>query len=401
MAIPELPQLRPYLAAAQDSQDPRFVFIWDRLRIGAEPQRVTLREFDWVKLFNGQRTLRDIQAEAIRQRQGELLPLHLFVTLAERLEKALFLDGPLFRRRVEDPIREPSCIGCYPERPDAIRRQLTDLFLRGPGLPREQQADGQLRAALIPHMDYARGGLTFAYGFKEVFERSDASLFVIIGTSHYSSERFTLTRKSFKTPLGVVPTDQGFIDRLVAHYGDGLFNDELTHLPEHSIELEVVFLQFLYNGRRHIRIVPLVVGSFQDCVMTGDSPLGADDIRRMVEALRRAEAEIGEPICYIISGDLAHIGPKFGDNEPVGEPWLSLSRDQDHAILRAVEAADPKGYFRVIAAESDCRRICGLPPTFTLLEAIRPNHGQVLHYDQFVHAKGYESVSFASAAFYR
>ena len=85
--------------------------------------------------------------------------------------------------------------------------------------------------------------------------------------------RFTLTRKHFQTPLGIVPTDQGYIDRLVAHYGDGLFEDEVrAHLPEHSIELEVVLLHYLYEGKRDIRIVPLVVGSFEDCVLTGFEP---------------------------------------------------------------------------------------------------------------------------------
>ena len=110
-------------------------------------------------------------------------------------------------------------------------------------MPQEKRPDGALRAALIPHIDYHRGGGTFAWGFREVFERTDASLFVIIGTSHYSSHRFTLTRKDFKTPLGLARSDQAYIDRLVNHYGDGLFDDELAHLPEHSIELEVVFLQ--------------------------------------------------------------------------------------------------------------------------------------------------------------
>ena len=46
----------------------------------------------------------------------------------------------------------------------------------------------------------------------------------------------------------------------------------------------------------------------------------------MIEALQRVEAETTEPICYIISGDLAHIGPKFGDPEPVDEPVLEHSR---------------------------------------------------------------------------
>jgi AmmeMemoRadiSam system protein B len=210
-----------------------------------------------------------------------------------------------------------------------------------------------------------------------------------------------LTRKHFKTPLGVVPTDQPYIDRLVQYYGDGLFDDELCHLPEHSIELEVVFLQYLYEQRRDIRIVPLVVGSFADCVRYATRPAEIDDVRRMIEALRRVEAETTEPICYIISGDLAHIGPKFRDTRPVDADWLRRSHGQDQAILKQAEAADADGYFQVIAAEDDARRICGLPPTYTVLEALKPSGGKVLHYDQYVHPRGHESVSFASVAFYR
>jgi hypothetical protein len=243
--------------------------------------------------------------------------------------------------------------------------------------------------------------VTFAWGFKEVFERSDAALFVIVGTSHYSAERFTLTRKDFKTPLGIVHTDQQYIDRLVAYYGEGLFEDEIAHLPEHSIELEVVFLQYLYENLRPFRIVPLVVGSFHDAIQSGVPPRVQEDIGRLIEALRRADAETGEPICYIISGDLAHLGPKFGDPHPVGDTFLTHSREQDQALLRYTEATDARGYFRIIADEADRRRICGLPPTYTVLEAIRPSHGKVLHYDQYVHPRGHESVSFASAAFYR
>src|SRR5207302_2768725 len=121
----------------------------------------------------------------------------------------------------------------------------------------------------------------------------------------------------------------------------------------------------------------------------------------MIEALRRTEAETAEPICYIISGDLAHIGPKFGDSQPVREPVLAHSRERDQAILRKAASVDTAGYFEVIAEEMDERRICGLPPTYTVLEAIQPRRGKVLHYDQYVHPRGLESVSFASMAFYR
>lgn len=400
--VSDRPRLRPGLAATHDQRDQRYVIVYDQLRISSRHQRLTMLEFDWVQLFDGARTLRDIQAEAVRQ-AGVLMPLEMFAELAQRFDEALFLDGPRFRDLLSSPVREPSCIGCYEADPEALRRQLGRIFTGpgGPGLPNDPRPDGTLRAALVPHIDYARGGATFAWGFKEVFERTDAALFVIIGTSHYSAQRFILTRKDFKTPLGIAPTDQAYIDRLVQHYGTGLFDDEITHIPEHSIELEVVFLQYLYEKRRPIRIVPLLVGSFYDCVNGATDPGAMADIARMIDSLKKAEAETNEPICYLISGDLAHIGPKFGDRQPVQDDELAHSKQQDAALLRHAEAGDLARYFQVIADEGDGRRICGLPPTFITLAAAQPRHGKLLHYDQFVHARRFESVSFASMAFYR
>jgi AmmeMemoRadiSam system protein B len=417
MPTQERPQLRPYLVPGHDPSDPAHVYLVDQLGLLPDPVELPRHALPLLELLDGTRTLRDLQADVMRLSGGELVPLENLARLVQRLDEVGLLDGPGFRAVADGPVREPRCIGCYEGEPAALRRQLRRLFLEpgGPGLPRAGTPDGTLRAALIPHIDYPRGGHTYAWGFKEVFERTDASLFVIIGTSHYgahprtlgrklaSPPRFTLTRKGFKTPLGVAPTDQEFIDRLVRHYGDGLFDDELIHhLPEHSIELEVVFLQYLYEKVRPIRIVPLVVGSFHDCVFTGDDPSAREDVRRMVEALRRAEAETRERVCYIISGDLAHIGRKFDRHAPpLTEPVLTHSRSQDQAILRELGEPDLSGFFRTIADEGDRRNICGLPPAWTTLAAVQPARGKLLHYDQYVHPRGYESVSFASVAFYR
>jgi AmmeMemoRadiSam system protein B len=308
---------------------------------------------------------------------------------------------------VNGPVRKPACIGCYNADPNILTTQLRVLFTApgGPGLPSERpgspRPDGtRLRAALLPHMDYARGNVTYGWGFKELVEQSDARVFVIVGTSHYSLNRFTLTRQDFETPLGVVETNREYVDRIAKGYGPGVFDDPLAHHPEHSIELEVVLLQYLLGGHRPFKIVPLLVGSFGDCVDEWTLPAEVDDIGRMIAALRAAEAACPEPVCYLISGDLAHIGPKFGDKAKAAGPWLAESRKQDQAILAELERADPAAYFRVIAAERDRRRICGLPPTYLTLEAARPRSGRVLHDQQFVHPKGHESVSFAAAAFY-
>lgn len=408
MQTSERPQLRRYVVPAQNYQDPHHVWLVDQLGLSPRPHRITVQEFHWLRLFDGRRTLQDIQVEAVRLAGGQRLPLDRFETLVRRLDDNLFLDGQRYQNLVSQRVRPPRCIGCYEGEPTALRRQLDGFFngRGGPGKPRmpaslSSERGEELRAVLVPHVDYPRGGTSYAWGFKEVFERTAASLFVIIGTSHYSTHRFTLTRKDFATPLGVVTTDQEYIDRLVGHYGDGLFDDELmAHLPEHSIELELVFLQYLYEGVPDIRIVPLVVGSFQDCVDGNVMPTARADIARMVQALRRAEAKTREPICYLVSGDLAHLGPKFGDRHPVAEALLSDSRKRDQTLLREAESADPARFFHAIAREGDARRICGLPPLFTVLEAIRPRRGQLLHYDQYVHPRGLESVSFASMAFY-
>jgi AmmeMemoRadiSam system protein B len=102
----------------------------------------------------------------------------------------------------------------------------------------------------------------------------------------------------------------------------------------------------------------------------------------------------------VISGDLAHIGPKFEDRRKAAGAWLTESRDKDGEILRTLEAADPAAFFRTIAEEKNARRICGLPPTWLTLEVARPKIGRVLHYQQYAHPQGHESVSFAAIAFY-
>lgn len=414
MSALERPRLRSHLAL--EAERGGGYVIWDQLRLEVPRLRLSNLEVSWLRLFDGQRTLPDIQAEVLRSIDGLAGPAESFDRLVRKLDDALFLEGPRFRSRLREYadscIRPPSCLPSYGEDPAHLRDTLDCLFTAsgGPGWPGPRRPDPHFRAALLPHIDYARGGLTYAWGYKELFERTPATLFVIIGTSHYSLQRFTLTRKHFQTPLGIAPTDSAYIDCLVAHYGDGLFDDELlAHLPEHSIELEVVFLQYLFDGTP-FRIVPLVVGSFHDCISCGREPIEANDIGRMIAALRAVERETQEPICYIISGDLAHIGPKFGDPSPVSAPLLTHSRSRDFALLhtlggealaRRTSQPDTAAYFRIIAGEGDARRICGLPPTYIVLEALHPSRGEVLHYDQYVHPHGYESVSFASMVFYK
>ncbi len=415
MAFPERPRLRNVINGQIDPQDPEMVWLFDASRVSRSTIRMHRGAVPLLALFDGQNTVRDMQVAIMRLSNGQIVPSQALEDLARALDDALFLDGPKLHERFEEflrsPVREPACIGSYEGEAAALRRQLDALFdhPKGPGplTGSNGQVNGvakpalQLRGALIPHIDFQRGGPTFAWGFKELIERSDASVFVILGTAHYSSKRFTLTRKDFRTPLGIVETDKDYVNRIATYYGGKAFEDEVAHLPEHSIEFHVVFLQHCLAGKRPFRIVPILVGSFQDCLATDTPPCEREDIYLMIQALRRAEAESGQKVCYLSSGDLAHIGPKFGDPEPVDASLLDTSRRQDHALLRQAEQADLDGFFRLIRDESDHRRTCGFPPTYTLMAALRPERGKLLHYDRYVEPRGFESVSFASLAFYK
>lgn len=314
------------------------------------------------------------------------------------MDRALLLDSPAFAAYLASPQRLPCCIGVYPEDADEIPEVLEPLF--PDGIPAYDPSAPPLRALLVPHMDYERGSTTYGMGFAEVARRSQAEVFVIVATSHYSRELFTLTRKDYWTPLGTAPTDQAGVDLLARHYGDGLFDDPYAHLPEHSIELEVLLLQYVRKGEP-FTVVPLLVGSFDACIEDGAYPATHPDIARMIEALKALDAELGDRACWIISGDLAHIGPKFRDPVPVYTEQLEHSRMQDERLLDCVKTTDPAAYFTVIHGERDERRICGFPPTWLTLTALAPSAGSVHDYQQYVEPDGNESVSFAAASFMR
>src|SRR4051794_10695948 len=106
------PRLRPGLAAARLDGDPDAVVVWDQRRLSSRQERFSYLEFVWLHLFDGERTLSDIQTEAMRQLGGQLLPLDALTALVEKLDQALFLDGPRFRAHLNSPVREPSCVGC-------------------------------------------------------------------------------------------------------------------------------------------------------------------------------------------------------------------------------------------------------------------------------------------------
>ena len=350
-----------------------------------------------ASLMDGTRTLEQIQQEFGRQ-----VAIEEIRGLAQELDNRLFLDTDRFRARWKAEIEgylnrrsRPAAHAGALIRPirtrcasSSTRSSRTSAVPRAPAEPTAaapEPTPSRLCGVLSPHIDFHRGGPAFAWAYKRLVEESNADLFVIFGTAHSPMRNlFSVTRKDFETPLGVVETDRKFVARLTkkvaAQPGGADLNlaaDELAHRREHSIEFQAVFLQYLLAGKRPFKIVPVLVGSFHEFVATGASPLDSPQVAAFVTAMRQTAAEHAGRVCYISGGDLRASASGLA----IGRFWTPRLQEQaanDRELLAAACSADAEGFFRHVAREQDRNRICGLSPTYTMMQVMKPERGELL-----------------------
>ena len=314
-------------------------------------------------------------------------------------------------RYLSDPVRPAFHAGrTYEDEPAALRDQLTDCFTHngGPGpIDGSTPTHGDLRGIISPHIDFARGGTAYAWAYRELVRRTDADLFVVFGTSHEPmSELFSVSRKDFQTPLGIVPTDREFIDRMASHWASSVagrlidpLGNEMAHWTEHSIEFQAVFLQHLLAEKRPLRIVPILVASLSEFYTGGKLPDESLEVQAFLAGLRHAASGHSGNVCYIAGADLGHIGREFGDPWPVDDRRLAQQTADDRTLLELACDGDSSGVFRHVADQADRRRICGLAPIYMMLQAMGPTRGKLLDYGQAVAPDGSACVSFAGVAY--
>jgi AmmeMemoRadiSam system protein B len=362
-----------------------------------------------VSLFDGRHSLLDIQA-AFARRYGELLFRERLEEILRELETCHFLEGAGFeahREAVEadfarSHIRPAALAGkSYEADPERLRVQIDGFFAppEGPGQPQSWDGRRSIKGAVIPHIDFARGGPCYGWAYKALLESCDADLFIVLGTSHTGTKgRFAVTRKDYDTPFGVIPTDRSFVDRLIGRCGPNLLLDEQAHRAEHSIEFQATLLRGLLGETRAVQMVPILCLSFHPLIASSTSPSRDPDVAAFVEALGETIAESGRRCCLIASADLAHVGPRFGDPEPVDHPRLKEIAQKDLTLLERVVERDPEGFFSAVQAEGDRWRICGLSSIYTLLGALSAEQGKLLKYSQWPDPTG--TVTFASVVFH-
>jgi len=336
------------------------------------------------EVLDGEHSLAEIQAEFTRRSGGQLMFREDLVSLLEQLDEALFLQSPRFERHVAKlleeyrsaPERPAGHAGhAYPDDPDELRAFLDALY-EGVEAP---PGGGRARAVAVPHLDPRAGGRSAALGLTGLAESFDGESVVVLGVGHQLGRLpYALTEQDYATPRGTVPVDRDLLGRVIDAAGSWLFDEELVHRGEHSVEFAAVFLKHALPDR-DLRILPILCGSFHQLLVGGEDP--ADD--PLVGAFLETLAEEAADSLLFACVDLAHMGPHYGDRAPLGSPDLELIEREDRAMLERMADRDQAGFLAHLRECGDRRRVCGLSALYTTLALLPPGPpGRLASYEQ-------------------
>ncbi len=341
-----------------------------------------------LMLCDGTHSLAEIRA-ALEVRYGLRLSQSLIDNLLAQLDQALLLEGQTFQGAWEQalteyraaPFRRPALAnGAYPGDPAALRQMLQDYLDNVNGVP---LSPANSRGLISPHIDYQRGGTTYAQVWCSAAEAvRQAELVIIFGTDHNGGYgRITLTRQNYASPLGVMPTDQNLVDRLAEALGPSVvFAEELHHRGEHSIELALVWLQYL-RGEKPCAVLPVLCGTFHHFIVGQDSLDETPELKAFIELLRQ---EISRRRTLVVAaGDLAHLGPAF-DGPPLDSAAYQQMKVDDEVLIKTVCQGSAGEFFKFMQEGQYQRNVCGLSPFYFTLSLLGSTQGRLISYDRCV-----------------
>lgn len=239
----------------------------------------------------------------------------------------------------------------YPANPRELTRLVRQFTAQEPA--REKV---RARACLVPHAGYIYSGGVAGAVFSRIFLPSKI---LVVGVRHSppGAELAILSKGTWRTPLGDAPIDED-LARRVREACPGLQEDSVAHSREHSLEVEIPFLQVLDPG---FTFVPLAVGTLRFA-----------DLQELGMGLARVLQESPEEILIVTSSDMNH----YEDDE--------TTRPKDQKAIEKLQALDAQGLHQVCREERIS--MCGLGPAVAMLTAMKK-----------IGAKGGEVVRYATS----
>ena len=221
----------------------------------------------------------------------------------------------------------------YPGDPASLRQILAGFI---PDVPEEEKIVA--KGVIVPHAGYVYSGAVAGETFARV---KIPETVVILGPNHTGmGQPLALGISDWNMPLGLVPIERQLATSILKH-SEVIVDDDTAHLQEHSLEVQVPFLQYL---QPNLSIVPIVVShvSYEDC-------------QRAARDLVLAIQAYNKPVLLVASTDMTHY-----------EPRASASA-KDSLALERILALDPKGLYTTVLGNRIS--MCGVMPTTIMLLA--------------------------------
>ena len=281
----------------------------------------------------------------------------------------------------------------------SLKGQVESCFFNkfGPGsLPKAFNLKQRKFALIVPHAGFPYSGACAAWAYKSLFEVKKEDMpetIILLGPCHsgYGKTSFSLSLENFETPLGMVENDDELGNALIeAASSLGLQQDEAAHKLEHSLEVQLPFLQFCYTlMKKEFKIVPIVVSAtdYEQCAKL------ANAIFNVLE-----EKKLGEKVCVIASSDFTHYGLSYGFvpfTKNVKENLYALDKGAIAPILKL----DSKNFYK----KATSLTICGYSPIVIAVELAKllgAKKAELLKYytsgdvlNDYSNAVGYASIA--------
>lgn len=264
----------------------------------------------------------------------------------------------------------------YSDNPKELA-QTVDTYITNATLP---EIPGEVIGVVAPHAGYMYSGAVAGHAYKSVAGKSFDTV-VVLSPSHQYHPQLLLTsaHSLYQTPLGTIPVaadqmaeiNQGLVDNL------GISMSPIEHDREHSLEIELPFLQRALNGP--FELIPIMM---------------RDQSREIAKGLGLVLAEVLEDRSFLIvaSTDLSHFYPE------------ATAHRLDHKVLSAMADFSPEGLFKL--KDSGQGHACGLAAVAAALWAARKLKGNqvtLLKYDTSATATGDRTsvVGYGAAAITR
>ncbi len=283
-------------------------------------------------------------------------------------------------------IRKPIVAGQFYEADfDQLTKEIEECFRseRGPGDLPISKREKKLKAVIVPHAGYFFSGPAAAWAYKEIAEAQLPDLYIIIGPSHQGADT-CISIDSFETPLGVVRADQAFGKALAAQAGIKM--DPQAHQFEHSVEVQLPFLQYVNRKDiERLKILPILVSHATDY-----AELGRDIARALEENKRKA--------IIVVSSDFTHYGRNY-HYIPFSLDVPKQLYDLDGKAIEYILKQDVQGFMDYVYKTG--ATICGQVGIGVLLSALRAEKVDLMMYytsgdviNDYANAVGYASIVF-------